>query len=260
MTRGHHGGAALAAVAVLTLVPLSGCVDVAALLAEPGPSLPQALLRRDPYPDLVVEVDAAPGQDPCPSTLAALDGALRFVTAKDSILVTEPTRVLAGDGSYDNEELVRLHRRELDLAPGGAGRFGADGRAVLHVMFLNGGARTPDGDHAAGRMIYDHGVVFVFKDSFRHAYDVRSGERVDAACAVERAVVLHELGHALGLVNRGVPMRSDREADDHAGHSTDPRSVMYPTLHLGSDGRLLAPLPTGFSPADMADLTAYRDG
>lgn len=250
--------APFAVVALLAAVPLSGCVGVDALLGQ-GPSLPEALLRTEPYSQLVVEVDAAPGQEPCPETLEALEGTLRFLTAKPHVAVVGPEQVRAGDGSYDNRELVRLHRRTLDHGVAGAGNYGSGDRAVLHVLFLNGGARTPDGDHAAGRMIYDHAAIFVFKDSFRHAYEVRGGQRTDAGCAVERVVVLHELGHALGLVNRGVPMLSDREAPGHAGHSKDPRSVMYPSLHLGSDGRLLAPLPAGFSTSDVADLTAYRD-
>jgi hypothetical protein len=83
--------------------------------------------------------------------------------------------------------------------------------------------------------------------------------RHDATCAVERAILLHELGHTLGLVNRGVPMLVDREAEAHSGHSTNPNSVMYPSLQIAASGLVLQSIPHGFDRDDLADLAAHRE-
>ena len=237
---------------------LAGCLDPAALFGDTGPSLPEALLRSDPYPDLVVEIDHAPGRVPCAGSLAALEAVLLFATGKRSVRVLAPTPMAAGDGDYDNAELARLHADAADSGP--ATGFGRGDAAYLHIVYLNGHAESRNGGHAAGRTLYQQGALFVFPDAFESAYEIRAGFRSDASCAAERAVLLHELGHAFGLVNRGIPMLHDREADDHAGHSTNPASVMYPTLRIAADGRVLTPLPTAFDANDLADLAAYRAG
>ncbi len=44
---------------------------------------------------------------------------------------------------------------------------------------------------------------------------------------VEQATVIHEMGHALGLVNNGVPITSQHHDSDHGAHCTNTDCVMY---------------------------------
>jgi hypothetical protein len=240
---------------VLLTVTLSGCVHPMSLF-DVGESLPAALLRSSNYPDLVVEVDVAHGVQPCPAALDAVMANLEAVANKRSIRMLGPTFIARGDGDYSNKELLALHATSSSTMEPRAGKFGSGETAVLHIVYLNGKADSRGGGHAAGRTFYDHGVLFVFKESFQGARAFGDVSR-DATCDVERTVLLHELGHALGLVNRGIPMTSPREADDHAGHSSNRHSVMYPVLHISSNGLVLQELPRGFDAADLRDLRAY---
>lgn len=44
---------------------------------------------------------------------------------------------------------------------------------------------------------------------------------------VEQTTIIHELGHALGLVNNGVPTTSDHHDEPHGAHCTNTDCVMY---------------------------------
>lgn len=242
---------------LFALAGLSGCVQPLGLRG--GDDLPASLLRDDAYPDLIVEVDHVKGHAPCPKALNAMEGALLALTDKRRVVVT--TNVIeARGGGYDNKELGAIHEAENDHGPTDAGRHGRGEAAHLHVIFLDGRAKATHGGHAAGRTLHDEGAIFVFPDTYAGAYSLTGGLRRDASCDVERTVLLHELGHAFGLVNRGVPMLHDREADGRAGHSTNPDSVMYPVLRLGRDGLLLGDLPRGFDEHDVDDLLAFTHG
>lgn len=44
---------------------------------------------------------------------------------------------------------------------------------------------------------------------------------------VEQSTIVHELGHALGFVNNGVPMVTNHQDVAHGRHTTDDQCVMY---------------------------------
>jgi hypothetical protein len=52
---------------------------------------------------------------------------------------------------------------------------------------------------------------------------------------VEQTTLVHELGHAVGLVNRGVPLASQHHDAEHGAHCTDDRCVMYYANEGASD-------------------------
>lgn len=94
------------------------------------------------------------------------------------------------------------------------------GEVDLGLVFLNGtfeGKATVLGVHFRGQPF-----AFVFKDRVASVGGVPSQQRY-----VEQAVAVHELGHAVGLVNNGVPMASPHEDRDHPKHTTDENGVMY---------------------------------
>lgn len=44
---------------------------------------------------------------------------------------------------------------------------------------------------------------------------------------IEQTVIVHEVGHALGLVNNGVPLTSEHHDEEHGAHCTNTDCVMY---------------------------------
>ena len=44
---------------------------------------------------------------------------------------------------------------------------------------------------------------------------------------VEQSTLVHEMGHALGFVNNGIPMASPHQDTEHGAHTTNSNCVMY---------------------------------
>lgn len=86
---------------------------------------------------------------------------------------------------------------------------------TLDIVSLNG--RSEDG--ASGS--YAGGVVDV-----RFAWS-RSAHPNITLTRAEAGVLIHEFGHAIGLINGSIPMNRVRETTDGRHHSTSPSSVMY---------------------------------
>ncbi|WII72152.1 hypothetical protein QJS83_16945 [Bdellovibrio sp. 22V] len=89
--------------------------------------------------------------------------------------------------------------------------------AVIFVKGLYDGNANILGVHFTG-----YPFVFVFKDVVTSV----GGDPVSQRY-VEQGTVVHEVGHAIGLVNLGLPMATDHEDQSHVHHTTDSDCVMY---------------------------------
>ncbi|TGL64125.1 hypothetical protein [Leptospira sarikeiensis] len=67
-------------------------------------------------------------------------------------------------------------------------------------------------------------VVFVFKDMVNQFDSGISPDKVEKA---EQMTVTHELGHALGLVNAGIPLHSSHQDKEHGNHCTEESCGMF---------------------------------
>ena len=241
---------AVAAVAILA----AGCLD--AVGAERGPSLPQALLWRSLSRSILVEVDAVPGHGPDPGTLDLVRDTLATVTGKP-VTMTAPSPMAPQGGNYREGDLLRIHRREAFFGEE-AGALVGD-RAVLHVLYLDGRMAGDDATHRTlGRTLMDAGLVAVFHDTYAGSHRVANDTASPAAAEMDRHVLLHEVGHALGLVNNGVPQLRDHMDPDFPGHSRYPESVMYDHPPMTPAGLVTGDVSTSFDVDDLADLAAFR--
>lgn len=237
---------------------------VAMLLAAPGCLLPPAtqptyyyqdVLGASPFTELVVEVDHAPGRAPSEAAQAHLVSTLRNVTSKASVrIVLQET--LPGDATkvWTPNALVDLEaqtRSTPHAAPA----------ALLHVLYPAGkyNASGVAGVTMSGTIL---GPVVVFLDTLR---EVQTGalplpNPQPAVERLERATLLHEAGHAMGLVDNGLPMVRDHEDDAHEGHSSNPSSVMYWQVESLNGLRDLllrdGSVPDQFDADDRADMRA----
>jgi hypothetical protein len=227
-----------------------------ALGSSQGPSLPQALLLDGVSSSVIVEVDAVPGHGPDLPTLDLLKETLQNVTGKP-VLVAGPTPIPAQGGAYTESDLLRIHRDNAFFAPDG---FLQNGQAVLHVVYLDGHLRSDAGDrHTLGRTLLQEGLIVVFRDSYSHAYRLLNGtEWADASGEMDRHVLLHEAGHALGLVGNGVPQVRDHVDPHSPGHSRYTESVMYHHPPMTPRQLVTGPVSVAFDVDDVADLAAFK--
>jgi hypothetical protein len=240
------------AVAWLAVVA-AGCSGVA--LAPEGPSLPQALLGPEAG-TILVEVGAVAGHLPSMEALDHVKATLANVTGKQ-VSVTGPSPVPEQGGDYHEDDLRRIHEATGFFA--GAGGYLDGDRVVLHVLYLDGRMADDDKDHRTlGRSLVDLGLVVIFRDTYANAYRTGPNGLVSAAGEMDSHVLLHEVGHALGLVGNGIPMVRDHDSAGHPGHSRYPESVMYFHPPMTPDQHVSGVVATTFDVDDLADLAAYR--
>ena len=93
---------------------------------------------------------------------------------------------------------------------------------VLNVFFLNG--RAAENANIIGLHVSNTQTMAIFKEVIES-----TGNITDLVPKyVEQATLIHELGHAVGLVNNGITMvGSSHEDTAHPRHCNNPKCVMY---------------------------------
>ncbi len=92
--------------------------------------------------------------------------------------------------------------------------------ASYYVIFLDGHYADENGkrDDVLGVTVGSTGVVAMFKPVIRKV----SGSRF-----AEQATLIHEFGHAIGLVNFGLPVVGDHHDEANGAHCNNEDCVMY---------------------------------
>ena len=124
------------------------------------------------------------------------------------------------------------------------------------IIFVNG--ILEERDNVLGVHISNTHFAFVFKDIV-----VNQGGSDTSQKYIEQATVIHEIGHAIGLVNNGVPLSSQHEDAERPHHTINSDGVMYFAVESG-DGALdfatnliLGSRTSLFGPQSLLDAQSY---
>ena len=226
-----------------TLV-LAGLLLAASVL--PGCSLldggvgPKDYLRGD-YSVWVIEIDHAEGHAPTSIATSALKDRMEELARKDTIEI-RTSAVSAGRSTWSVGQIEALSRDTKDADTGGD-------TVVTHVLYL-GGRFEEEG--VLGIAI-GHDLIAIFPEAIAAGCTPLRGCAFNEA-SIERAVLVHEFGHAIGLVDRGVGMVNDHEDDAHPKHSDNPNSVMYWAVETAGGIAGIDRIPTTFDTNDKLDV------
>ncbi len=116
-------------------------------------------------------------------------------------------------------ELLAIAAQHRDQADGGDTK-------TYYLLFVSGLFTTDEGPQSGvlGVSIGTTGVIAMFKDVIRST-DVIGFPNV--VRFVEQSTMIHELGHAFGLVDNGVPMVAPHRDVSHGAHCDNDACVMY---------------------------------
>jgi hypothetical protein len=112
----------------------------------------------------------------------------------------------------------------FDLARSFISGYSSSPRACFYVFFVNG-YLSEDGKNdtsVIGASISGTPVIAVFKDVVKSM-----GASPTLVKYVEQTTLVHEFGHAMGLVNNGVPLTSRHQDTAHGHHCSNNDCVMY---------------------------------
>lgn len=238
-----------AAVALALGLAASGCGGSSGgSEPPPAPAAPSALISSAVYTSLVVEVDYVSGHAPDAAALALLEQRLRERVAKPAGIAIQLDDAIASITSRytvaDLEALEASHRDQRDQAP----------QTALYLIYVDGGSEFDDSNGSVLGLAYGSSSLAIFPENVAAA-----ANRFATASEVEGAVLVHELGHALGLVNNGTPMVTPHEDTSHRGHDHDSSCVMYYLIETTNIRTLLlngGSPPTQFCAECVADLRA----
>lgn len=139
------------------------------------------------------------------------------------------------------------------------------GTVTFYAVFLPGHYVDGDGlerDDTLGVAIFGTGVIGMFKPVI--AMTALKGQTTPRF--VEQATLLHELGHAIGLVDAGIPASAAHVDPVHPHHCSSSACVMFWASEGAKDAIAFvgAYLETGsrviFGPECLADIRAYEAG
>lgn len=203
----------LAVALVLVSLASSGCLLMPKTRSEPSRSgweHSNLFNSRTPYPKLVVEIDAVEGQGPSAAELRDLEAFLREFCDKPGGIIVKVDDIIPRDAVADRPaEVLALEYLDGTTDPD---------TALLYVLFYNSRLRSKDrrSDHPAFSPL-PHPVVWMDR-SYSFPVNVWRG-------TFRRTILLHELGHALGLC----------AASSHhgaGGHCTNEPCRMNPSIEM----------------------------
>jgi hypothetical protein len=199
------------------------------------------VLAPGPADAIVLDVLVQAGVSADGATTAAIRDILAAASGKP-VSLRGPVGLDASGNVHSADDIRRLATDQ--------GRAQGSGVAVIHVLYLAGEFTD---DSALGVAVRGDTMAVFPEQMNRVASPFVSRTRI------ERAVVTHELGHILGLVDIYLEQNSDDP--EHPGHSTNPQSVMYWAVESDVVGQVLGgPPPIAFDGADQNDLRRIHEG
>ena len=220
-------------------VPRAGGQAAPSVLDPTGPpgSFAPAILRPAGSDAIDVDVHAQSSAEPRAESIDHVVTVLRTVSGK-AVAASPPSGIGGGARDWSADDLRAL-----------AGTTNRPGHAVIQLLFVHG---TFGGNNGVLGVAVRGDTAAIFIDRVN-----ASATPLVGSAGIEAAVVTHEVGHLLGLVD--LYLHTGRQDAEHPGHSTDRNSVMYWAVESDLVADLLqGGPPREFDSDDLADLDTIR--
>lgn len=121
--------------------------------------------------------------------------------------------------TYTTDQILSIAKSHRDTSPS------SGAAASFYILFLDGYLSDSGGTemNVIGVSIGNTGVIAMFKPVIASAGTGLGG----SAMNLEQSTLVHELGHALGLVNNGVALTTQHQDTAHGAHCTNTKCIMY---------------------------------
>jgi hypothetical protein len=219
---------------------------------------------------VVVEVDYVPGAQPYTGAAGRL-GDVWSIFRENADLIFDGQKEIVVPSQLgemqqlDDVAMTDVGMRDLlAIAAKHRDHRSAGDTVTLYVLFVNGRFKEDDGtvkNEAVGVSLDGKGIIGMFKPVI--ASSALRGSVTPRF--VEQSTLVHEFGHAIGLVNKGIPLTRAHQDEEHGHHCVNSDCVMYWTNEGARDAAdfVRTYLETGhrllFGPDCLADVKAFRE-
>jgi hypothetical protein len=208
--------------------------------APPGEHTAEETLQTGPPPSktvfapatkrVVLEIDYVPGAEPFLGSEALADPWKIFRDNAGAVLgpnievvvpksVEEMERLDDIEGSaFGGAELRAIAKKHRGTATGGD-------TVSFYILFLDGRFKNDEGrvaPNTVGVSVRGTGIIAMFKPAITVGI-------VDPVMAMhmEQTTLVHEFGHAIGLVGEGIPESTPHRDEAHGAHCQNPSCIMF---------------------------------
>ncbi len=240
-------------VLILLCSSMTGCFgDADDILPEdygiPG-GLTLACLSSAKFTSMVVEVDHSSSNTPTPSALQLMESRLEDVCDKPGgVSVQTQETTFDETETWSDQEVRDIGHATRSASP--------QDESVLrwHVMYPAGNYQ----DDSVLGVVVDASTIAIFQDTIEGAEGFLGRPSAED---IEEAVLVHEIGHLLGLVNIVYTSTHAHEDASHPHHSNNDQSVMYWAVESTSlTNFITGTVPNDFDADDRDDLARLADG
>lgn len=191
---------------------------------------------------LAIEVDYQTGAEPYTGTLLTMDTWNLFKVNAAALFKSQktlqvPTTLAEMQALSDISGTTFTSQQVLDIASRHRDLADTADRATFYFVFLNG--MFHDGqmvrNDVLGVSIGATRVIAMFKPVIMSAAALANIRKF-----VEQSTLVHEFGHAVGLVNNGVAMITAHQDTAHGAHDSSTACVMYYANEGASDAAQFA--------------------
>ncbi len=172
-------------------------------------------LSSENYNSLIIEVDYVEGFQP---TQSALDNLKSFLEARLNkpggiTVMLDESIASPGNDSFTPQQIADLEDEHRDT-------FTEGNTIAAYFLILDGAYEQ---ENVLGVAYYNTSMA-LFEEVIRNN---SGGIGQPSASTVESAVLQHEFGHILGLVDNGTGMVQDHEDPEHEKHCNEESCLMY---------------------------------
>ncbi|MBA3455158.1 MAG: hypothetical protein H0T42_18860 [Deltaproteobacteria bacterium] len=214
--------------------------------------------------EVVVEIDYEAGAEPYTGALIGSGDTFelsatnldRLFAGKKAITLPRTTATMENIGAVPDQELTvadlvalaAAHRSQADTPT----------RKTYYILFVGGHFTDANGPNpnVLGVSLGGTGVIAMFKDVIRASGGVGLG---NVARYVEQSTLIHEIAHAIGLVDTGVIMATPHKDAAHGAHCNNDRCVMYWLNEGASDAAAFVQQNVLTSSTVLFDAACLRD-
>lgn len=194
------------------------------------------LLSDAKYKTLIVELQYMKGFRPTETALDNLKIFLNNTVNKSTVKLVEKEVASGGKSSYSVDDVRAFE-------DGNRSKFTRNDTITAYFLFTDAPYSGNSQNSTTLGIAYRNTSMVIFEKTIRDHTDDPITE--PSSEKVESAVINHEFGHILGLVDIGTPMQTNHKDPEHGSHCNVDDCLMYWAVETGNifDNLLGSPIP-----------------